>query len=390
MQLRPRPPLAAVDRAVALILLGSPALVVAVGLLFAGWISSARIHEDALLQARTIGAVAASLLAAGEAGSAFDPQAQRTPRDVPALLHAVPGVRAAALLSAEGRPLPMRSGAPALAAPSEAAPAALLTEAASTRSAVAQLMGSGADGAARSAAVVVPIARADTLLAFLHLEVELRRLPEPLGLASLWPLIAMVAICAGLAAVPGWWLVRRLARLRAEVAESRRLALHDSLTGLPNRLLFADRFQQAMARHRRQGGHGALVLLDLDDFKAINDRFGHAGGDELLQAVARRLRACVRGSDTVARLGGDEFALLLEPPAGEAALAAVLARIRSGFARAFRVNGQLVGMGASIGIARFPDQGEELEGLLRLADSALYRDKTRLARPSGTSAPQAR
>jgi len=100
-------------------------------------------------------------------------------------------------------------------------------------------------------------------------------------------------------------------------AELRHLAFHDSLTGLPNRALFVDRVENALARARRHGGQVVVLLLDLDDFKPINDHFGHAYGDELLKHVGERLRQCLRDSDTAARLGGDEFGGLLEEPIAE-------------------------------------------------------------------------
>ncbi|WP_103350843.1 bifunctional diguanylate cyclase/phosphodiesterase [Amycolatopsis sp. CA-128772] len=153
-------------------------------------------------------------------------------------------------------------------------------------------------------------------------------------------------------------------------------AYHDPLTGLANRALFADRLDRAVEQSA-EGGHGPLVLIfvDLDDFKEVNDRFGHAGGDVLLHAVAQRLLSCVRAGDTVARLGGDEFAILLE---GEVdAPQAVADRIQSALRRPFAVHGTLVPVRASMGLV-VPDPAEPLvtsDVLLGRADTSMYAGK---------------
>jgi diguanylate cyclase (GGDEF)-like protein/PAS domain S-box-containing protein len=154
-----------------------------------------------------------------------------------------------------------------------------------------------------------------------------------------------------------------------------RLAHHDGLTGLPNRVLFQDRLEQALARDRREGCRGALMLLDLDQFKEINDSLGHAAGDQLLRALAARLDEVVREADTLARLGGDEFALV-QTALGEADQAGLLAqRIARALARPFPVEDQQLAVTASIGITLFPDDGTTAERLLRNADMALYQAK---------------
>jgi diguanylate cyclase (GGDEF)-like protein len=151
-------------------------------------------------------------------------------------------------------------------------------------------------------------------------------------------------------------------------------ALHDSLTGLPNRTLFLDRVEHAVARSRRQGTSIAVLFLDLDGFKAVNDRFGHAAGDDLLNTVAQRLVSCVREADSVARLGGDEFAVLLEdvgrPEDVEELAGRILAALRSEIV----IAGHDVVVGTSIGVAiAAPD--DDASGLLRDADMAMYRAK---------------
>jgi diguanylate cyclase (GGDEF)-like protein/PAS domain S-box-containing protein len=152
-------------------------------------------------------------------------------------------------------------------------------------------------------------------------------------------------------------------------------AFHDSLTGLANRALFKDRVEQALTRARRHRRPLAVVFLDLDRFKAINDSFGHASGDGLLIAVSRRLRDCVRAEDTVARLGGDEFAVLVENLAGEAEVRLVAERVKDTFKDPLVIDGRELAVAASIGIA-LSDAGEETaDDLLRNADLAMYRAK---------------
>ncbi|MDW8370628.1 MAG: GGDEF domain-containing protein [Geminicoccaceae bacterium] len=221
----------------------------------------------------------------------------------------------------------------------------------------------------------VPLERTGRLIGVLHVSIDLCDKIRAYRHVLLWAIVVVTALCTLAALVPGWLLWRRLQELAAAEAESRYLAFHDALTELPNRLLFQDRLAQAIARVKREGGSGALLILDLDDFKRVNDVFGHAAGDELLRAVARRLAASVRATDTVARLGGDEFAILLAPLAGAAALETVLARIRTELAAPVRIDGSTVAASATIGVAVFPEDGDEPDRLVRLADAALYRGK---------------
>ncbi|HEX9080275.1 MAG TPA: CBS domain-containing protein [Desulfuromonadaceae bacterium] len=153
------------------------------------------------------------------------------------------------------------------------------------------------------------------------------------------------------------------------------LAYHDALTGLPNRVLLNDRLGQALASAQRTGTRGALMILDLDRFKDINDTLGHSMGDLLLKAVGERLKGLLRKSDTVSRMGGDEFVLLL-PTIGSAESAAVTAaKVITAFREPFVCNGHTLNVTASIGIADFPDDGEDAETLLKNADISLYRVK---------------
>jgi diguanylate cyclase (GGDEF)-like protein len=150
-------------------------------------------------------------------------------------------------------------------------------------------------------------------------------------------------------------------------------AFHDSLTGLPNRALFLDRLELAHARARRSGAPIAVLFMDLDSFKVVNDSLGHAAGDELLVLVAGRLRRCVRPADTAARFGGDEFAILLEDLDASNGARIVAQRILDSLREPFEISGQEVLVGASIGIASSAQAGSD--DLLRNADLAMYRAK---------------
>jgi diguanylate cyclase (GGDEF)-like protein len=168
-------------------------------------------------------------------------------------------------------------------------------------------------------------------------------------------------------------------RQRAE-AEARHQATHDALTGLPNRLLFVDRIETALDRGRRQQQPFALAYLDIDGFKPVNDHYGHQIGDELLKAIAARLREYIRASDTVARLGGDEFALILEHGNDSPSTALRLCRnIGNALREPYRLtSGDRtidVEVGASFGIAMYPDHGDDVDALIRAADTAMYSGK---------------
>lgn len=157
--------------------------------------------------------------------------------------------------------------------------------------------------------------------------------------------------------------------------ELTRQAFFDSLTGLPNRNLFMDRLEHGLGAANRRHERTAVMFLDLDGFKSVNDRFGHAAGDELLLHVASRLQEMVRGGDTIARFGGDEFTLLLEAITGDEDALAVARRIVAGLEVPFVVAGQSVSLSASVGLAFGQAGGPEAGELLRQADIALYAAK---------------
>ena len=154
------------------------------------------------------------------------------------------------------------------------------------------------------------------------------------------------------------------------------LANHDQLTDLPNRMLLSDRLSQSLAQVRRERGTLALMFLDLDDFKPVNDTLGHDVGDLLLKEVALRLRACApRNSDTVARLGGDEFVILLAQIEKSADAVVVARKVLTALRRTFVIGPHRIDISTSIGIAVYPEHGEEVSRLLKNADTAMYHAK---------------
>lgn len=163
-------------------------------------------------------------------------------------------------------------------------------------------------------------------------------------------------------------------RRRAE-DQIRYQAFHDALTGLPNRMLFKDRLTLALAQAHRNGSRVAVLFLDLDRFKLINDTFGHTVGDDLLRGIGERLKTCVRENDSVSRAGGDEFTLMLTDLGDISAVGTVARKILDAVARPITVDGHEMFVTTSIGISIYPTDGEDAETLLKDADSAMYRAK---------------
>ena len=167
-------------------------------------------------------------------------------------------------------------------------------------------------------------------------------------------------------------LRREVIRLEQEVTQVRHFAYHDELTGLPNRSLLLDRLSQAIVQAERQQKQVGLLLLDLDGFKSVNDRFGHATGDMLLRRVAERLLSCIRGADTACRYGGDEFVILLPEIDGEKNAAEVAQKLRAYLAKPYVVDDHSIVVTASIGVAVYPFDGSNQMDLIRRADIAMY------------------
>jgi len=177
--------------------------------------------------------------------------------------------------------------------------------------------------------------------------------------------------------------------LRRSNESLRHASLHDVLTGLPNRSHLFEHLSAVFERCQRQGNQAAVLFIDVDRFKQVNDTLGHAVGDALLVELAQRLQSAVRESDFVARHGGDEFLAVLFPVGDEAEVRLCVDRLRSALAQPLRLdNGQTLPLSVSIGTALFPSQGTRVDELLRAADDAMYRDKARSQGASLLAIPQ--
>jgi diguanylate cyclase (GGDEF)-like protein len=177
--------------------------------------------------------------------------------------------------------------------------------------------------------------------------------------------LTFLALCAAVCGIALDWRLRR----------ARSQALRDPLTGLPNRVLLEDRIEQALYRARRTEEPFALIVVDLDNFKDVNDVHGHRAGDTVLRTLARRLEAIVRASDTVARIGGDEFVVLSLATSDDEQAAALVGRLRHALRRPFGVDGSTVEIDGSIGWAVFPTDGATADELLGRADGQMYATK---------------
>ncbi len=170
-------------------------------------------------------------------------------------------------------------------------------------------------------------------------------------------------------------LQKELTELVQKEAQVRHLAYHDELTGLPNRSLLQDRFHQAMSKAERHHKPLALILLDLDEFKHVNDKLGHASGDKLLQAVAVRLTKGIRGADTACRYGGDEFVIMLPEIDSPAIATALAVEIVGRLSEPYIIDGHKIHMAVSVGVAVYPGDGQTFDDLMKQADIAMYRTK---------------
>lgn len=174
-------------------------------------------------------------------------------------------------------------------------------------------------------------------------------------------------------------LQRIVHRLEQEVAQAHYFAFHDALTGLPNRMLLRDRLNQALIQAERQRKQVGLLLIDLDDFKSVNDRFGHAAGDQILWQVAQRLISGLRSEDTACRYGGDEFVVLLPESDVAGNVQEVAQKLRARLNRPYTVDDHSISMTASIGVAVYPGDARCEKDLIRRADLAMYLAKARAA-----------
>ncbi len=170
---------------------------------------------------------------------------------------------------------------------------------------------------------------------------------------------------------------QKVALLTEAATRAQRFAYHDELTALPNRHLLLDHFELAVALAARNDEHVALLFVDLDRFKHVNDTLGHSVGDKVLQQVAVRLLSCLRASDTACRYGGDEFVVLLSELSGKDGAVVVADNIRARLAAPYLIDGAEISMTVSLGIAMHPVDADGYDDMLRVADRAMYRDKSR-------------
>ncbi|HEY0846467.1 MAG TPA: CHASE domain-containing protein [Noviherbaspirillum sp.] len=169
-----------------------------------------------------------------------------------------------------------------------------------------------------------------------------------------------------------WLFLDDRARAVQAANQAMQLALYDTLTGLPNRKLLEERIVQALANSRRHRKDVALLFIDLDKFKPVNDNYGHAYGDLLLKEVAKRLQACMRESDTASRMGGDEFVALLAEVEGRPAAETVATKILNELTKPYEISGHVFDISASIGVALYPDHAGDGKALMKAADLAMY------------------
>jgi len=212
---------------------------------------------------------------------------------------------------------------------------------------------------------VVWIAVSDPAFAYLFPDIF-----PTISLYKGWAFVVLTAVLLR------YWLTVEERRRDATEEKFRNLAIRDPLTGLLNRSAFINHLEIAIARGRRNITRLALLFIDLDGFKAINDTLGHAAGDELLLAAVDRFGTILRSADIACRLGGDEFVILVDPEIGDGA--EILAnRLLAAFRQPFIIQGSSVAVTLSMGVARFPDHSDDADHLLRAADKAMYTAKAK-------------
>lgn len=170
-------------------------------------------------------------------------------------------------------------------------------------------------------------------------------------------------------------LNQKFTKFEKSYTQAVQLAFHDELTGLPNRTLLLDRLKQVIAQSDRQNKQVALLFIDLDKFKTVNDNLGHAAGDKLLQQVAERINTCIRYGDTASRYGGDEFVVLLPNIKGLGSATIVKEKIRKHLSQSYSINNHVIDIKASIGTAIYAGNGQNSADFIKQADDAMYRVK---------------
>ncbi|MEZ5825359.1 MAG: diguanylate cyclase [Geminicoccaceae bacterium] len=238
-----------------------------------------------------------------------------------------------------------------------------------------------ADGAERPdrpasyAEAYVPLFDGSRLIGVIEVYVDMTakvaRYWETMGMA----ITALAGLLAAAATLPGLYIWHQFDRIRRAEAHIHDLAYRDSLTGLGNRRMFHNNLEMAFASAAETDMEGALFILDLDNFKEVNDRLGHHVGDGLLEIVAERIRSVLREGDHAARLGGDEFAIILPPGVPIERVEEVAQTVQAEISRRVNIDGSEVATSVSIGIARFPGQGATTIELMKNADMALYQAK---------------
>jgi diguanylate cyclase (GGDEF)-like protein len=195
--------------------------------------------------------------------------------------------------------------------------------------------------------------------------------------------LAHCALCVGLVI---WLLDRDWALADASIQSAEHRAASDALTGLPNRTILMDRLEMALAAAKRGGAHVGVLYIDLDEFKDVNDRYGHLAGDDVLKVIGARLQRLLRASDTVGRIGGDEFVAISPYLRHSGDLAVVVAKVREALHCVVDHDGVRISIDGSVGAALYPIDGDSPTALLAVADTELYRDKAeRRARRLGSA-----
>lgn len=205
-----------------------------------------------------------------------------------------------------------------------------------------------------------------------HVEL-LRNHAEYVATISSFTLVALIA--------PTFTLYRYIVRRDEAAHQALHLATHDTLTDLPNRSLLFDRIEQAIAHARRHDENFAVVFIDLDGFKSVNDGLGHDAGDHMLRTTAKRLKDTLRETDTVARFGGDEFVALITEVKKPSEIKTVSGKLKAVISMATAFEGQSLSVGASVGCALYPNHGGTADELIVHADKAMYADKNAIQRP---------